>query len=114
MVVDKLRTLTENVRGSPQYFAFVFTGQCAQWPEMGKEPFAELPVFRDAVAEMEASLAPPPWSLKELMLDPKATSRIMEPAYSEPTCTAIQVGLVKLLNSWVSVPQPCWVILPAG
>ena len=104
VALEKLRTASENTSGSPRKFAFVFTGQGAQWPAMGKELFVEFPIFRNAVAEMDASLGllphPPSWSLKELILEPKATSRIMDPSYSQPTCTAIQIGLVKLLVSW--------------
>ncbi|RYP08079.1 hypothetical protein DL764_002119 [Monosporascus ibericus] len=109
LALTRLRTPLEDSRGSPQDFAFVFTGQGAQWPEMGKELFAEFSVFRKAVSEMEAALSlvphPPSWSLKEIILEPKATSKIMEPLYAQPTCTAIQIGLIKLLASWGFVPS---------
>ncbi|RYP33985.1 hypothetical protein DL767_004506 [Monosporascus sp. MG133] len=109
VTLTRLRTPLEDSRGSPQDFAFVFTGQGAQWPEMSKELFAEFPVFRKAVSEMEAALSllphPPSWSLKEIILEPKATSKIMEPLYAQPTCTAIQIGLIKLLASWGFVPS---------
>ncbi|RYO93374.1 hypothetical protein DL762_001073 [Monosporascus cannonballus] len=109
VTLTRLRTPSEDSRGSPQDFAFIFTGQGAQWPEMGKELFAEFPVFRKAVSEMEAglNLVPhrPSWSLKEIILEPKATSKIMEPLYAQPTCTAIQIGLIKLLASWGFVPS---------
>ena len=42
----------------------------------------------------------PEWTLREAILEPKATSNIMDPTQSQPTCTAIQVALVILLESW--------------
>ncbi|RYO98546.1 hypothetical protein DL764_007053 [Monosporascus ibericus] len=35
-----------------------------------------------------------------LMTDPEATSLINEPDYSQPVCTAVQIALVELLDSW--------------
>ena len=94
LVLEKLRTALESTSGLPRDFAFVFTGQGTQCPEMSKGLFAEFLVFRDAVAELDVSLdllpRPPSWSLKELIHEPKATSIIMDPLYTQTTCTAFQ------------------------
>ncbi|KAJ6260172.1 hypothetical protein Dda_4395 [Drechslerella dactyloides] len=90
-------------------YAFIFTGQGAQWPQMCMELFQEFAVFRDAIAEMDATLdslpQPPSWRLKATLLEPKATSNVMDPAYSQACCIAIQVALTLLLRSWGITPS---------
>lgn len=47
--------------------AFVFTGQGAQWPRMGKELFAEFPLFRNTLEDLDQALqslpSGPSWKL---------------------------------------------------
>lgn len=83
----------------------VFTGQGAQWAQMGAALIASSPSARRTIAELDASLASllkgdrPSWSiLSELEADAKS-SRIGEAAISQPLCTAVQVVLVNLLRS---------------
>lgn len=90
-------------------FAYVFTGQGSQWPEMCKELFTEFSIFRDAISEMDAVLQslphPPAWTLREQILLDKKSSQIHHPTRSQPTCTAIQVALVQLLAQWDIYPS---------
>ena len=99
-----LRTIRSAANGGDSCYAFVFTGQGSQWPEMCKELFAEFPVFRDAISDMDSVLQslphPPTWTLREALLEEPATSMIHHPTRSQPACTAIQVALVQLLASW--------------
>lgn len=99
-----LRTTSSTVSISASRYAFIFTGQGSQWPEMCKELFIEFPVFRDAISEMDSVLQslphPPAWTLREAILEKSATSMIHHPTRSQPACTAIQVALVQLLGSW--------------
>lgn len=37
--------------------SFVFTGQGAQWPEMGKSLIKDFPVFADRIANLDEALA---------------------------------------------------------
>jgi hybrid polyketide synthase/nonribosomal peptide synthetase ACE1 len=82
----------------------VFTGQGAQWPAMGARLIHSSDFVRQRIQHLEDSLATlpaadrPKWSLKEEMLAGDETSRITEPALSQPLCTAIQVVLVDLLH----------------
>lgn len=89
--------------GDLQY-AFVFTGQGAQWPEMCKELFAEFSVFRDAISEMDSILQSlphaPSWTLRETILENPSASLLHQANRSQPACTAIQVALVQLLETW--------------
>jgi len=40
----------------------------------------------------------------DVLLEQGATSRINKPEFSQPMCTAIQIGLVDLLRSWNVLP----------
>ena len=93
-------------RGSskPPTVGFVFTGQGAQWPRMAAELLDYSPVFLRAIRELDAVLGElhdgPAWSLEDVLRDPAESSRVSEPAFSQPLCTAVQVALVQLLESW--------------
>jgi acyl transferase domain-containing protein len=82
--------------------AFVFTGQGAQWAQMGVELLA-YPAFRTSVTEADTYLRGvhgSSWSvLEELEKSPKE-SNIHLTKISQPLCTVLQVALVELLKSW--------------
>ena len=106
---DKLQKSKEGKTYSTHPFAFVFTGQGAQWPQMGKELIEEFPSFRHTIQELDAVLQKlpekPSWTLQNAILEPKATSQINHVTQSQPVCTAIQIALVKLLARWGVYPQ---------
>jgi acyl transferase domain-containing protein len=87
----------------PPTINFVFTGQGAQWPAMGKELIEHFPQFRADLSHMNNILAklphPPAWNLIEELLRPEAKSHINKAEFAQPLCTALQVALVNLLTS---------------
>ncbi|OAX79463.1 hypothetical protein ACJ72_06218 [Emergomyces africanus] len=91
----------------PPRIGFVFTGQGAQYPGMGKQ-FMIYPVFRksleDATAYMKALGSP--WSLiaPDELLRENDNSNIHTPAIAHPASTSIQVAIVELLASWNIYP----------
>ena len=91
--------------------AFVFTGQGAQWPQMGKELIMQSQSFRNSIQELDAVLQTlpeqPAWTLQQAILDPKETSKIGHVTRSQPVCTAIQVAYVQLLARWGITPVAC-------
>ena len=91
--------------------AFVFTGQGAQWPQMGKELIMQSQSFRNSIHELDAVLQTlpeqPAWTLQQAILDPKETSKIGHVTRSQPVCTAIQVAYVQLLARWGITPVAC-------
>ncbi|MBE3043685.1 acyltransferase domain-containing protein, partial [Candidatus Bathyarchaeota archaeon] len=99
LTVSRLVKVTKNV---PE-LAFVFTGQGAQWPQMGAQLLADFPVVRESFERMEHALSslriPCPFNLREELLKPEADSRIQSATYSQPLCTALQCALVDLLHS---------------
>jgi acyl transferase domain-containing protein len=110
--------------GVTSELVFTFTGQGAQWAQMGKTLFDTQPMFRKSIRDLDSILSDlpdsPPWTLEgnspsfcvaiptncldELFL-PKHQSRLSEAEFSQPCCTAIQVALVDLLKSWNMKPS---------
>ncbi|KAI1095495.1 hypothetical protein F5B19DRAFT_503698 [Rostrohypoxylon terebratum] len=91
--------------GSPlRRIGFIFTGQGAQWPEMGGTLIHEYAVFRQTIRYLDDVLdhlqQKPPWKIEEVLLEPAITSRIHGPEFSQTVCTALQIALVALLGQW--------------
>jgi acyl transferase domain-containing protein len=109
MNLDSLRTLPKDIFNSPLRYAFIFTGQGAQWPQMGKELMDEFHIFRNSICEMDSVLQslphPPGWSLCDVIQESEATSMIGEATHAQPICTALQLGLIQLLASWDIMPS---------
>lgn len=83
---------------------FVFTGQGAQWAQMGKELIQDYPKFNADIEHMDNVLLHLPdfagWSIKEELLKDAAASQLSKAEYSQPLCTALQVALINLIRSW--------------
>ncbi|KAL8747856.1 MAG: hypothetical protein Q9190_000304 [Brigantiaea leucoxantha] len=83
---------------------FAFTGQGAQWPQMGKQLLETDGVCRSTILHLDQVLStvskPPKWKLLDEIMRPKKISRLQEAELSQPCCTAIQIALVDLLQSW--------------
>ncbi|CAG8888828.1 unnamed protein product [Penicillium egyptiacum] len=88
---------------------FTFTGQGAQWPQMGAQLLHEFGVFRRTIQYLDAVLSKlqkkPSWTIEGALLEPAATSRIHDPAFSQTVCTALQIALVSLLKQWGIHPK---------
>ncbi|KAF2463891.1 reducing type I polyketide synthase [Lindgomyces ingoldianus] len=80
---------------------FVFTGQGAQYAGMGKE-LLRYTAFRDTFLRFGSvlSILGCEWSLFDELLKEDDVSRIHEPEFSQPICTALQISLVQLLQSY--------------
>ncbi|MEZ0369155.1 MAG: SDR family NAD(P)-dependent oxidoreductase, partial [Candidatus Sericytochromatia bacterium] len=84
---------------------FVFPGQGAQWPGMGRELFAREAVFREAIARCEAAFAAEvDWRLSEV-LETATAEDYARMELIQPVIFAIQVGLSALWQSWGLRPQ---------
>ncbi|SMR55841.1 unnamed protein product [Zymoseptoria tritici ST99CH_3D1] len=85
---------------------FLFTGQGAQWATMGKSLMA-FKTYRDSLqrAQTELKRLGCTWNLIEELSASKETSRIDQPEFSQPLCTALQLALVDLLAEWSLTPK---------
>ncbi|PQE17058.1 polyketide synthase protein [Rutstroemia sp. NJR-2017a BBW] len=104
-------------------FAFVFTGQGAQWAEMGKGLIEQFPVARLSIQKMDAILQklphPPSWKLLapkdrfqpadsvllDVLSEPAEDSQMNEVTHSQPACTAIQIAIIDVLAHWGIKPE---------
>lgn len=88
----------------PPQVNFVFTGQGAQWVGMGADLLEQYPSFQDDIHKMDATLKslphPPQWTIEEELKRPQGESKIQQPEFSQPICTALQIGIVNLLKGW--------------
>ncbi|KAL4940241.1 hypothetical protein BDV06DRAFT_224294 [Aspergillus oleicola] len=80
----------------------VFTGQGAQWYAMGRELISTYPAFRESLEEADSyiSLLGAKWSLIDELKCDEAISRVNQVEFSTPLCVAVQISLVRLLESW--------------
>ncbi|CAG7923142.1 unnamed protein product [Penicillium olsonii] len=78
----------------------VFTGQGAQWPQMGRCFFQtdSYASFKKRIQSLDAHLQTlsqaPGWTIEEELQKPAETSRLSSAELSQPLCTAIQIALV--------------------
>lgn len=86
---------------------FVLTGQGAQWAGMGKELLSRFPVFAASIERSSACLRELgcSFTLLDEIANPVNDTNVDSPDYSQPICTAVQVGLVELLQEWGVVPK---------
>ncbi|WP_174274978.1 type I polyketide synthase [Sphingomonas bacterium] len=79
--------------------AFIFSGNGSQWAGMAQDALAMSPGFAEALAEVEAVLAPElGWSVTQALLEPDA-ERLRDTATAQPLLFAIQVALVTALRA---------------
>ncbi|KEF55685.1 uncharacterized protein A1O9_08435 [Exophiala aquamarina CBS 119918] len=109
-LADSIPSLIQNlssfsskpIRARPTHtLGFVFTGQGAQWYAMGRELLI-YPVYRKSLEAAAAYMAElgGTWDLIEELSLEKEQSHINEPYLAHPACTALQIALIDLLDSW--------------
>ncbi|KAL1603469.1 putative PKS/NRPS-like protein biosynthetic cluster [Paraconiothyrium brasiliense] len=83
--------------------AFIFTGQGAQYANMGME-LVSYPIFKATLAKANSIFQElgAEWSLFDKLED-KAC--IDKPEFSQPLCTALQIALVELLRTFKIFPD---------
>ncbi|MGW0532912.1 SDR family NAD(P)-dependent oxidoreductase [Streptomyces sp. NPDC003032] len=80
---------------------FVFSGNGSQWAGMGTELMAQEPVFRTAVEEADAALAPYlGWSVRERLTAEELPPDLQRTEIAQPLLFAVQRGLVALLDHY--------------
>jgi acyl transferase domain-containing protein/NADPH:quinone reductase-like Zn-dependent oxidoreductase/SAM-dependent methyltransferase len=89
--------------GTDLKLGFVFTGQGAQWFDMGRELLSD-PVFMSSIQESQACLESLgcTWSLVERLTDEKHASSIGEAQFSQTITTGVQLALFDLVT-WMGI-----------
>lgn len=90
-------------QAQPLRIGMVFTGQGAQWHAMARELIDVYPIFRATLDEAGCFVKEfgATWSLiEELMMRDASTTRVNTTALSIPICVAVQIALVRLLQTW--------------
>ncbi|KAI1780980.1 putative polyketide synthase [Hypoxylon cercidicola] len=103
---DIKAAVTEIFAAQTSHFvpAFVFTGQGAQWAQMGTALMPHFSIILQKIRCLDEHLAklkvPPSWRMEALLNEAEDTSRVNEPEYSQPLTTAVQIAIVDLLDYW--------------
>jgi acyl transferase domain-containing protein len=88
---------------------FVFTGQGAQWSQMGSELVKNFPTAQRVVAELDEALKslpePPSWTLLEELTSARSGEALRQPEFSQPLVTALQLALLEVLHDWGVKPD---------
>lgn len=82
----------------------VFTGQGAQWPQMGRDLMDCNQTFLNSIRRLDKYLQrlyehAPEWKIEAELRKPGKKSRVHAAEFSQPLCTAIQIALVDTLAS---------------
>ena len=89
---------------SPPRIGFVFTGQGAQWSQMGLDLVKAFPqakrVIQDLDEVLQALPEPPQWSLFEELTNARGAEALRQPEFSQPLVTALQLALLEVLDDW--------------
>lgn len=71
---------------------------------MGAQLLHESAIFRRTIEYLDTVLSKlqrkPCWTIEEALLEPAATSKINDPAFSQTVCTGLQIALLALLKQW--------------
>lgn len=91
---------------TPGKIAFLFTGQGAQYKQMGWQLYKEQSVFRESFDQCSALLEPLTGiSLVKLLYEEQDNERIHHTAITQPLLVAFEISLTRLWESWGIVPQ---------
>ncbi|RYO78215.1 hypothetical protein DL763_009737 [Monosporascus cannonballus] len=86
---------------------FVFTGQGAQWSQMGAELVRMFPeTARPVIEKLDRVLQElpvgikPEWSLLEELTEARSPEHLSKPEFSQPLVTALQLAQLAVLEPW--------------
>lgn len=92
-----------HVRDEPLSVGFIFTGQGAQWPEMGRELLANFPIAAKTVKQLDKvlqrSYGAPAWTLYDELTSPRSPDHMRLPEITQPLVTALQLAFLSIFDA---------------
>ncbi|PMB63557.1 Compactin diketide synthase mokB [Beauveria bassiana] len=83
---------------------FVFTGQGAQWSQMGQGVVDIFPQARSVLERLDKTLQslpnPPSWSLVAELTEARSPDHLRLPEISQPLVTALQLAMLEVFKTW--------------
>nr|KMM72254.1 mycocerosic acid synthase [Coccidioides posadasii RMSCC 3488] len=109
-VIESVSQPINSKSAGPPSIVMVFTGQGAQWPQMGRELLRSDEVFKSSIRSLDQQLQTiagkkPHYSIEEELKKAGKQSRLSSAEFSQPLCTAIQIALVDTLKAAGIVPH---------
>lgn len=102
--LSKDTLVTGKQASSPPRISFVFTGQGAQWSQMGADLVRGFPLARKVIRDLDAVLQdlpePPKWTLLEELTATRSSEALRHPESSQPLVTTLQLALLEVLHDW--------------
>ncbi|KAJ5137885.1 reducing type I polyketide synthase [Penicillium atrosanguineum] len=88
---------------------FVFTGQGAQWSQMGASLIKAFPQAKEVIEELDRALQslpdPPKWSLLDELTEERTPEALQQPEFSQPLVTALQLAILAVVKEWGIHPK---------
>lgn len=111
LITSSVKTLTETLKSGELNITrvvqkpcniLVFTGQGAQYHQMGHSLLATESAFSDSIGRSEQMLKElgVSWSLTKELSRSEEETQLNKSKFGQPASTAVQLGLVELLRSW--------------
>ncbi|OIW25172.1 hypothetical protein CONLIGDRAFT_690934 [Coniochaeta ligniaria NRRL 30616] len=106
VALNNAATVPRRASTTPK-IAFAYTGQGAQWPQMGQELMHTHPIFANILNDAADCLRRlgADFDLLSEISKSKEESNISKAHISQPGCTAVQLALTVLLSSWGISPS---------
>ena len=100
---------TGKARAEPPRIGFIFTGQGAQYSQMGKYLLQSFPAAKQTVESLDRALqtlsCAPQWSLLKELTEKRDAAVLRQPEFSQPLVTALQLALLAALGEWGIEPE---------
>ena len=107
--IDQDKLVFGQTAGSQPRIGFVFTGQGAQWSQMGLSLVKSLPLAKEVIQDLDRALQslpdPPEWSLLSELTEERSAEALRQPEFSQPLVTALQLAILEVLKDWGINPQ---------
>nr|P0CU84.1 RecName: Full=Highly reducing polyketide synthase apmlA; Short=HRPKS apmlA; AltName: Full=Phaeospelide A biosynthesis cluster protein apmlA [Arthrinium phaeospermum]BBJ21455.1 highly reducing polyketide synthase [Arthrinium phaeospermum] len=109
VIADSLEISSDSMilgkkKAQPPRVAFIFTGQGAQWSQMGRDLIESFPLAKATIQKLDAALQtlpnPPQWSLVDELCEAREGAVLRLPEFSQPLVTALQIAQLTVLSHW--------------